>query len=315
MASLLRMAVGIALAGSAALLLAAPGGRSRLGDLEAQLAGAQPPPVAVVIVSDPALVGAVRRAVDPERVVASQRDGIALREGRVLAMSHAAASALIAKAGWSRRAVQIGLASRRPARAAAPLPSWVPQPAWLARGGLPLSPGWSGWALGAIGLLGLLLATSGSRALCRELSWRHQFAPFEPPVVLLPLADAQAVDALRREIPQARIRAEIEGGFALEGDWIVSCDPRGSATLLRRAGWKHRILDIHHPDPFGSNTARAPSELWELEPEDEERARCFTPQQALCVLTRSERWIAAREPIDLPPEEPGDAAWHELAGA
>jgi len=308
----MRMGVGILLAGSALLLLASPGGRTRLGDLEVQLAGAQPPPVAVVVVPDPALVASVQRAVDPERVVAARPDGVALREGRVLATSFEGAAALVDAAGWSRRAIQIGLAPGRPAREAASLPGWIPRTAWLGRDEQRLPPGSTGWALGA---LGLLITASATRALWRERRWRQQLAPFESPVVLLPLADAQAVDALRREIPEARIRAEIDGGFALEGDWIVSCDPRDSARLLRRAGWKHRIVDVHHPDPFGSNTARPLSGVWELEPEGEERARCFTPQQALCVLTRSERWIQAREPIDLPAEEPGDAAWHELAGA
>ena len=300
MGPIARITSGLLVGATALLLLSSAAGRVRVEQLAARLSEPPPPPVAVVVVDDPRLIAAVRAAVDESRVLQATPSGLVLREGRILATSYDSASTLIQSAGWVGRDIQIGLRAR-PAtpRSAHRLPE--------------LPAGWTTGLLAALALAGTLVALSGSRTLWHDWIWRRRLRPFEPPVVVLPVADAEALAEIRAGLPSGRILAERNGAFAVAGDWIVTSGNVPSSGLLRAAGWRHRRLDVHRPDPFGSNTARSTSEPWELEPEPSARSRCFTPQQALGVLGRGNGPEPVREPIDLPPDEPGEACWQSLA--
>lgn len=77
------------------------GWTSDAGALEA------PATVLVVLVPNGEGVAAVRRAVSADRVVATSAEGVALREGRIVAASHEAASELIGRAGWVDARIEI----------------------------------------------------------------------------------------------------------------------------------------------------------------------------------------------------------------
>ena len=85
----------------------------------AGLAPAQPP-VTVVFVQDHAVLRAVRTAVRADRIAVENEGGFAVHEGRIVAVTHDAASALIAQAGWSERPIEIASAAPREERASAP---------------------------------------------------------------------------------------------------------------------------------------------------------------------------------------------------
>jgi hypothetical protein len=95
---------------------------ARLGDSTPDSAGAAPATVTVVLVPSRAGVAAVQQAVAPDRIVATAPGGFALREGRVVAASHEAASELIGRAGWTDARIEILTPDARQddARASAP---------------------------------------------------------------------------------------------------------------------------------------------------------------------------------------------------
>jgi hypothetical protein len=62
--------------------------------------------------------------------------------------------------------------------------------------------------------------------------------------------------AVRAAMPAGRVLAESPEAFALEGGWIVTSSDGAASKLLAAAGWKDRVLETHHPDPFGSAARR-----------------------------------------------------------
>ena len=63
--------------------------------------------VLVFLVGSRSGVDRVRAAVDPARIVAATPDGIALREGRIVAVDAEAVSAPFTEAGWIERDIEI----------------------------------------------------------------------------------------------------------------------------------------------------------------------------------------------------------------
>ncbi len=69
--------------------------------------GSQQDPILVFLVGDRSGVQAMKRAVDPSRIVAESPDAIALVEGRMMATNAAAVSAPLMAAGWDDREIEL----------------------------------------------------------------------------------------------------------------------------------------------------------------------------------------------------------------
>ena len=69
--------------------------------------GQEAAPILVFLVGDAAAVNAVKRAVDPSRIVAETDDAFALAEGRMIAAGPEAVSEPLTAAGWIDRKVEL----------------------------------------------------------------------------------------------------------------------------------------------------------------------------------------------------------------
>ena len=260
-------------------------------------------PVLVVVVDDPRAVAAVRASVREDRIVAEQPGGLALAEGRVVAAGHTVASELINAAGWSRREIQLGLS--------------VPPPT---EGRASSTAGLTGdrisWILRGCVILGGLLAALGTRNLWRRtLARRRRAASLHasrPPILVLRMVGWRDLRAVRAAMPAGRVLAESTEAFALEGGWIVTSSDGAASRLLAAAGWQGRVLETHHPDPFGSAARR---DDWgalagELELEDPAVKSLWSSREAILALRgeggssglRSD--APTREPLEPPSAKP-----------
>ena len=238
-----QIALGTLLGGVAALLLSS---EVQLERISAVVPGARDP-LLVVVVDDPSAVAAVRAAVSDERVVVERPGAFALREGRVVAAGHAAASEVITAAGWANREIQLGLSVPPPGegRVSAAADLTGDRIAWILRGCV---------------ILGGFLAALGLRNLWMRTLVRRRRAAFlrssQPPILVLRMAGGEELRAVRAAMPAGRVLADSPEAFALEGGWIVTSNDGAASKLLAAAGWKDRVLETHHPDPFGSAARR-----------------------------------------------------------
>jgi hypothetical protein len=74
------------------------------------------PPILVLLVTGESNVSALRAAVDPGRIVAREKGGFALSEGRIVASDHRAAERILTAAGWLERPVEIVVSASSPRR-------------------------------------------------------------------------------------------------------------------------------------------------------------------------------------------------------
>jgi hypothetical protein len=248
-------------------------------------------------------VAAVRSAVREERIVVERPGAFALTEGRVVAAGHAAASEVITAAGWAQREIQLGLS--------------VPPPQ---EGRVSAAAGLTGdriaWILRGCVILGGVLAALGLRNLWRRTLARRRRAAFlrssQPPILVLRMAGGEGLRAVRAAMPAGRVLADGPEAFALEGGWIVTSSDGAASKLLAAAGWKDRVLETHHPDPFGSAARR---DDWgalagELELDAPTAKSLWSTRQAILAL-RGEggspdllSQAPTREPLELPSEKP-----------
>ncbi len=231
------------LGGVAAVLLSS---EVQLERISAAVPGVRAP-LLVVVLDDPSALAAVRAAVREERIVVERPGGFALAEGRVIAAGHAAASKLITAAGWAQREIQLGLSvpAQKERRASAAAGLTRDRIAWILRGCV---------------ILGGALVALGLRKLWRRILVRRRRAAFlrssQPPILVLRMDGGESVRVVRAATPTGSVVAESDEAFALEGGWIVTGSDGAASQLLAAAGWKDRVLETHHPDPFGSAARR-----------------------------------------------------------
>jgi hypothetical protein len=294
-----QIALGTLLGGVAALLLSS---EVQLERINAVVPGARGP-LLVVVLDDPSAVAAVRAAVREERIVVERPGGFALVEGRVVAAGHAAASEVITAAGWAQREIQLGLSVPPPkeGRASAAAGLTGDRIAWILRGCV---------------ILGGVLAALGLRNLWRRTLARRRRAAFlrssQPPILVFRMAGWEGVRAVRAAMPAARVLAESHEAFALEGGWIVTSSDGAASQLLAAAGWKDRLLETHHPDPFGSAARRDDWGALAAEPDlDAPTAKSLWSTREAILALRGEGGFPGllsdaptREPLELPSAKP-----------
>jgi hypothetical protein len=248
-------------------------------------------PVTVVIVPGRQGVAAVRAAVDRSRIIASTRDGFTMDRGGIVAADHRAASELLARAGWTDRAIRIG-ASVAPA---------VEEPEEAPF----LTPTRIAYALWAAVALGLWIAWRAAAAIWLQIrswfrEWRRE-SPAPPETVLVLRVDsADEVASIRAGLPVTRILAAMPRGLALFGGWIVSAGDSVATDLAREVGWRDCVLEPFDPDPFGSISRRCDfiAEATGLELADVHHKAIWSVEEALAILLSEANWSGtlAREP-------------------
>jgi len=294
--SVTQIALGVLLGGVAALLLSS---EVQLERISSTLPGVRDP-VLVVLVDDSGTVAAVRAAVGRERIVLERPGGFAMAEGRVVAAGHAVASELINAAGWSGREIQMGLAvpASEGGRTTATAAVKARRIAWILRGCV---------------VLGAVLAALGLRNLWGRLLARRRQAAFlrscQPPILVIRMPDGAGVRAVRAALPAGRVVAEMDEAFALEGGWIVAGSDGAASQILAAAGWKDRVLETRHPDPFGSAARRHEYEAlgWQLDLDAPTAKSLWSVREAILAL-RGEESLAARNLSHAPTREPVELA-------
>jgi hypothetical protein len=287
-----KAVLGAALAASAVVVLSSDVHLER--DLAARLRERS---VRVVVVDDSTWLRETRDALRDQHIVGERPGAFALEGGRVYARSHAAATKLLNAQGWGDRTIVLG---------ADPSPHGDTPMQQLSAN---VTPARVRWALRGLALVGVAVVLAGGQGLWQQRRERGRrrraLEPVPSPVLVLRVAGRADLAEVRASVAAERIVAEHEDAFAVGDGWIVSCTEDGASRLLRRAGWRHRTLEAHRPDPFGSAARR---DDWSIDtgPEPPDDKHVWSAREAILAVARASELAPggclngfARAPVDL----------------